>query len=105
MENNNFFLDIFNHLLKINENEILIIFDINGNIWFSFKDLLKSLEYVDIKHTYSSNIISEINKSKFLDLKVVWLTTPPSNFQKNTFFINESGLYEVLSKSTKPLAL
>jgi prophage antirepressor-like protein len=28
----------------------------------------------------------------------------PSNFQKTTKFINESGLYELLSISTKPLA-
>ena len=34
MENddNTFFLDVFNKLLKINENEILILFDIDGNI-------------------------------------------------------------------------
>ena len=37
MENNNdFFLDIFNHLLKVNKEEILIIFDVNGNIWFKY---------------------------------------------------------------------
>ncbi len=39
----NFFLDIFNQLLKINEQQIFIIFDIDNNIWFKFKDVLKVL--------------------------------------------------------------
>jgi prophage antirepressor-like protein len=104
MENKKFFLDIFNQLLKVNENNILIIFDKDNNIWFCFKDVLKSLGYSDIKHTYNSNIISEFNKSKFENLQVVWLTTPPANFQKKTLFINESGLYEVLNRSKKDIA-
>jgi len=34
-----FFLDIFNQLFTVNEEEIFIIFDIDGNIWFKFKDV------------------------------------------------------------------
>ena len=37
MSSNNFFLDIFNKLLKINEDNIMIIFDINGDIWFKLR--------------------------------------------------------------------
>jgi len=37
-------------------------------------------------------------------LKVLQSTAVASKFQKNTVQINESGLYEVLSISTKPLA-
>ena len=33
---NNFFLDIFNKILKINDDTIIIIFDVNNNVWFKF---------------------------------------------------------------------
>ena len=48
MSSNNFFLDIFNKLLKINEDSITIVFDIDGRIWFKFKDLLIALGYTSI---------------------------------------------------------
>ena len=34
LKNNSFFLDIWNHIIKVNENKVFIIFDIDGNIWF-----------------------------------------------------------------------
>jgi len=42
-------MDIFNKLLKINENNIIILFDINGNIWFAFRDILIGLGYSNFK--------------------------------------------------------
>jgi prophage antirepressor-like protein len=42
-------------------------------------------------------------KNKFINLKVGDFTPPP-NFQKNTYFVNESGLYQLLTKSSKPMA-
>ena len=59
MSSNNFFLDIFNKLLKINEDNIMIIFDINGDIWFKFKDVLIALGYTSI--TKQLNILN-LNK-------------------------------------------
>ena len=44
----NFFLDIFNQLLKINEENILIIFDLDGDIWFALRDVYKVLGYNNI---------------------------------------------------------
>jgi hypothetical protein len=46
----NFFLDVFNKLFKINDKEIIIIFDKEGNIWFKFRDVLLALGYSDILH-------------------------------------------------------
>lgn len=62
------------------------------------------LGYVDIKHTrkninINQKFIMTINKINTVVLK----TTPP-HFQPKTLFINESGLYELLTKSNKPLA-
>jgi prophage antirepressor-like protein len=104
MENNNFFLDIFNNLLKINENNIIIIFDINGNIWFKYKDILKTLQYTSIDKAINKFDISLNFKQKYNNIEVLPSREVPLNFQNNTLFINESGLYEVLSKSTKPIA-
>ena len=99
-----FFLDVFNNILDFNNNRIIMIFDNDGNIWLGLKDLLKMLGY--------NSIINQINvlkiNNKFIklysDIKVPQSFVVPHNFQKKTKFVNESGLYEVLSKSTKPTA-
>jgi len=41
--NNRFFLDIFNKILKVNDNEIIIIFDKDNNLWFGLRDILRTL--------------------------------------------------------------
>ena len=103
--NSNFFLDIFNHLLKINNEVILIIFDVDGNIWFSFRDTLNCLGYSDLDHTINDMNISDNNKNYYKNIKKNMTGVNPSHkISYQTLFINESGLYEVLSKSAKPLA-
>ena len=82
----------------------MIIFDIAGNIWFKLKDLLKILGYKSISHALQHSKISKNNKQIFENLKVVQTNTLPLNFQKSTIFIIESGLYEILAQTTKPLA-
>lgn len=99
----NFFLDIFDKLLKINESDIVIIFDKDSNVWFKYRDVLKALGYSDIKYSLVNIKVNCLNKITFDKIKGVE-STLPSNFQTNTLFINESGLYEVLTLSTKPLA-
>ena len=60
----NFFLDIFNQLFKINEQEIFIIFDVDGNIWFKFKDVLKVLGYTStLKQSNIFNIDNNFQKN------------------------------------------
>jgi prophage antirepressor-like protein len=98
----NFFLDIFNQLLKINEQKIFIIFDIDNNIWFKFKDVLKVLGYTStLKQSNIFNINKEYLK-KFISIP--HSAGVLSVLHPTTSFINESGLYDVLSKSNKPLA-
>jgi hypothetical protein len=44
-------MEIFNDILKINNNEVMIVYDVNGNIWFKFKDILLVIGYLGtIKH-------------------------------------------------------
>jgi prophage antirepressor-like protein len=45
-----FFLDVFNNILDYNNSKVIILFDIDGNIWFGFNDILKMLGYNDAKH-------------------------------------------------------
>ena len=53
----NFFLDVFNNILDYNNSKVIIIFDIDSNIWFGFKDILKILEYTStIKQLQILNI-------------------------------------------------
>jgi hypothetical protein len=58
----NFFLDVFNKLLKINDESIMIIFDVDGNIWFSMRDIFKSLGYSNINKAINTFNISANNK-------------------------------------------
>ena len=101
-----FFLDIFNHLLKIGNKEVFIIFDNKGDIWFGLRDLVKMLEYKNFRKVIQSNIVESKFKKKLKEFKGGALQgyTFEKNLQPNTILINESGLYQLLSQSRKPLA-
>jgi hypothetical protein len=43
------FLDVWNNMLKFNKNNIFIIFDNKGDIWFGMKDLFKAFGYNNLK--------------------------------------------------------
>jgi len=103
-KSNNFYLDVFNKLISINEHKIFIVFDKNENIWFCLRDLLLALGYKDTKDAIRSLDIDDeftINIGKLL----VGGTVPPTvGLQPKTKMINSSGLYLLLGISTKPLA-
>jgi prophage antirepressor-like protein len=103
-KNNDFFMDVFNHLLKVNEDNVLIVFDKDGNIWFSFRDILKALKYNNIDNAINTIIVNDLFKQKYKNIRVSSALETLKNMQPEQIFINESGLYEVLSNSTKPLA-
>lgn len=94
-----FFLDVFNNILDFNNSKVTIIFDNDGNIWFGLKDLLKMLGYNADKARKRLEI--NINNKKYI--KNI-NRDPNVPIHPNTIFINESGLYELLTKSTKPTA-
>lgn len=63
-----FFLDIFNQIFKINDNEIIIIFDIDGDVWFSLRNIFELLNYQNInKAIYKMKIK---NKKEYCDIRV-----------------------------------
>lgn len=98
--------DIYENIIKINNVNIIILFDDNNNIWFFYNGILESIGYIDIKKkkmrlqlddkyfdTYE-NIYSKSSANK--DVK--------TSIHPHTKMINEPGLYLLLSKSNKELA-
>jgi prophage antirepressor-like protein len=59
--NNEFFMEIFNEILRLNDNDIIIIYDKNGNIWFSLRDIIKTLGYNNYKKAGNKLNISKEN--------------------------------------------
>ena len=98
--------DIYENIIKINNIDIIILFDDDNNIWFFYNGILESIGYTDIKKkkmrlqlddkyfdTYE-NIYSKSSANK--DAK--------TSIHPHTKMINEPGLYLLLSKSNKELA-
>lgn len=89
-----FFLDVFNHLLKIGEKEVLIIFDKNGDIWFGFRDLVKVLEYDNFRKAMKSDAVNNKFKKTFYDFKGGPLQGPPFKKKYNpTQFLSMNLVY------------
>ena len=104
-QNKKFFLDVFNNILDYNDSLVVVIFDINGGIWFGFSDLLKMLGYTSIDKTIQKTKINNDFKLKYNKIQIAHPPRDGQNICKhNKLFINESGLYEILTKSTKPTA-
>ena len=98
-------MEIFNEILKINNNEIVIIYDINGNIWFALRDIIKILGYTSIDNAIAS--VNNMYKKKYNDISHYSPLESRINrpfIKPNKIFINEDGLYELLVISTKSLA-
>lgn len=68
------------------------------------KDILKLLNYTNLKKALYSSFIDSKNKVKYIDIKVYPSKGTPFNSQPNALFINEPGLYKLLTYSKKELA-
>jgi prophage antirepressor-like protein len=82
-------VSVFENLLKYNNKEVFIVLDINNEIWFKIKDVLKLLGYHNISKINRINGIDKINIVKFKYIKVGLSMTIPSNTQPVTLFVNE----------------
>jgi prophage antirepressor-like protein len=106
MSFHNLLEQFYNNIFIFNNTKILVLFDKNNTIWMSYNSILKALGYndikklkkrIDIKNEYFSTY-EEIHKQS--DLNKIKI-----NYQKpNEKFINESGIYLLLSKSSKDIA-
>lgn len=69
MSKNEFFMEIFNEILKLNDNEIVIVYDKEGVIWFGLRDIIKALGYTDISHARQDINIKKNNKKKYKKIR------------------------------------
>jgi len=101
-------MEIFNEILKINNNEIVIVFDKKGNVWFGLRDIIKTLKYNNVRNAITKLKISKSNVKIYSNIiKDIEDTTglvPIYTNQPHKKFITEGGLYELLAISTKPFA-
>ena len=65
-----FFMEIFNKILKLNDTDIVIVYDNEGNIWFKYKDFLKALGYKSSINQFNIIKINEKHISSYYKLKV-----------------------------------
>ena len=97
--------NIYDNILKFNNIDIIVLFDESNNIWFSYNNILNSINYKDAK-TQKKRFNLE---DKFFDTyeniyKKSKSNKHNTNIQPATKMINESGVYLLLSKSSKKIA-
>lgn len=105
MSDKNFIFDIIKQVLTYNDADMLLIFDDSGDPWFKLVDILTFLDYRSTKNQLNILKITDKNKMKYSD--IVTKEYNDKNITKikhNTYFVNESGLYELLNNSNKPIA-
>jgi prophage antirepressor-like protein/predicted GIY-YIG superfamily endonuclease len=97
-------IDIFDNLLKYNNKNIFIVFDKNSQIWFKLRDVLKVLGYKNVTRALSRFDINDNFTLAYSKINISNRINLPDNFQKNSRFINEAGLYKLLTNSKKDIA-
>ena len=63
-----FFLDIFNQIFKINDIEIMMIFDTDGDVWFSLRNIFELLKYQNIDKVITNMNIK--NKKEYRNIRI-----------------------------------
>jgi len=98
--------EVYDNIFVFNGSKILLLFDKHNTIWLSFNSILRSLGYSDLKKYRKRHDLSD---SYFSSYEIIYpqskLNTIKIDYQKpNEKFINEAGLYLLLSQSSKPVA-
>ena len=89
---NIFFMEVFNDILKINNNNVIIIYDTDGNIWFGLRDILKVIGYTSLENAMATIDINVKNKKYYNKIDSYGQLEGSKNMLKpNKIFINESG--------------
>lgn len=75
-----------------------------GDIWFGLRDLLKILGYKSLENAITKININKENKKSYDKIEPPKGLGGSKTIKPHKKFINESGLYQILSISNKPLA-
>ncbi|AYV83097.1 MAG: BRO-N domain protein [Hyperionvirus sp.] len=95
-------IDLFNNILKYDDQEITVLMNVDGEPWFSGGQIAKILGYQDTASAVSTHVDST-NKAYYDDIKYD-LIGIKQKIHRQTVFINETGLYEFLNNSEMPKA-
>ena len=87
--------------MKVDNDDISIIYDKTNKHWFGFRDVVK---YSNYKKAIKKLKIQDKFIENYNYLQGALAGAPSSTTHPDKLFINESGLYELLSISTKPHA-
>ena len=105
----NLIIDIYENIININGNKVLILTDKDNKIWFSVRQILSILNYKNVRQEIQR---IEVEKQEILLLSELMKNINENNKVKYTTYIqphmkmvSESGLYMILDKSKKPKAL
>jgi len=96
---------IFIEYLK-KEFNINLLYDKNNNIWLAFNEILKFIGYSNIKQYKNRLTIDDVYFNSHETLfSQSQLNTIKQRYQKpNAVFINEAGIYKLLTMSSKTIA-
>ena len=102
-------VDIYQNIIDINGNKILVITDNDNKIWFSLRQIFKILDY---KHARIEVQRIEIDDKEILTLEKLFKNVSSKyHIEYNNYIrsymkmISEAGLFMLLDKSEKPKAL
>ncbi len=98
-------IDLNNNKLSFNEKTISII-NVNNELWFKGIDIAKLLGYSNPIKSLNQHITKDKYKLKYENLLKEGTRSgyPLSYNDKNTIYINESGLYKLIFKSQLKIA-
>ena len=105
----NLIVDIYQNIIDINGNKILVLIDNDNKIWFSLRQIFKILEYKNVRIEIQR---IEIDDKEILTLEKLMKNIPSKNhIEYNNYIrtymkmISEVGLFMLLDKSKKTKAL
>jgi prophage antirepressor-like protein len=104
----NLIIDIYQNIININGNKILVLIDKNKKIWFSLRQIFSLLEYKNIKQELKR---IEIDEKEILSINELLKIIPKendieyNNMQPHMKMVSEVGLFMLLDKSKKTKAI
>ena len=105
----NLIVDIYQNIIDINGNKILVLIDNDNKIWFSLRQIFKILEYKNVRIEIQR---IEIDDKEILTLETLMKNIPSKNhieydnyIRSYMKMISEVGLFMLLDKSKKPKAI
>ena len=93
---------IISKMFTYEEADVLVFGDENKKVWYKGKDVATILEYVNTKAALINNVSKKYKKT-YQDLRVSG--NDPLKLHPKTIFINNSGLFQLISRSKKITAV